>query len=259
MFRKKIYPIVLVLCIFLGFYWSTTITPTTFITSSSTNIDTNPSIVTLENLSDLDFTGVNKFRNSVVKISILNQKNTNLYGTGFFISDNKIITTAHCLQVKDGVYIGSFNIQFSYQQTDGTIIYSKYYQCQVDLLDPEKDIAIGIANNNWVLLISQPLNLSQKKVDKNQTVTCCGYPGANDFVSTTGTFSNLEDISVQDKFKNIRSIKNTLHCEIVIKPGNSGGPLITDTNQVVGVICGSNPIKNTASAINMLDVYFVIY
>ena len=259
MFRKKSFFTFLVLCIFFVFYWSTTTKPTIFLTSYEATTNTNSSTINLERLNHLDFTGVNQFRNSVVKIGVLDQENANLYGTGFFISDNKIITTAHCLQIKDGVYVGNFTIQFSYQQTDGSTIFSKEYKCQVDLLDPQKDIATGIVIDRWALSISQPLNLSQKKIDKNQTVTCCGYPGANDFVSTTGTFSNLEDISVQDKFKNIRPIKNALHCEIVIKPGNSGGPLITDTNQVVGIICGSNPIKNTASAINMLDVYFVIY
>ncbi|MDD3002868.1 MAG: serine protease [Candidatus Shapirobacteria bacterium] len=247
------------LCIFFVFYWSNTITPTTFLASSSVNINTNPNTVTLENLSNLDFTGVNKFRNAVIKVNVINQKNTNLYGTGFFISDNKIITTAHCLQIKDGVYVGSFTIQFSYQQADSSIIYSKEYKCQVDLIDPEKDIATGIVNDNWVLSISQPLNLSQKKVDKNQTVTCYGYPADNDFVSTTGTFSSLENISIQDKFQNNRSIKNALKFKMIIKPGNSGGPVITDTNYLVGIICSSNPLKNTSHAINTLDAYFVIY
>lgn len=256
MSRKKFFFAFLVLCIFFIFYWSNT-APTNFLTSYSTNTNTS-SISKLETLSHLNFTGVNQYRNSVVKVCIHDEKNGDSYGTGFFISNNKIITTAHCLQIKNGVYIGNFTIQFSYQQTNGSTVYSKEYECQVDLFDPGKDIATGIVTDRWPLSISQPLNLSLEELSENQKIICCGFPDAKDFVSTTGTFSELEDVNIQDNFKNTRSLKNCPKFKIITKPGNSGSPLITDNNNVVGVVFGNNPIKNTASSISMVDIFFIL-
>jgi S1-C subfamily serine protease len=148
-------------------------------------------------------------------------------------------------------------IRFSYQQTDGTIVCSKTYKCQVDQTSPEKDIAIGTVVDDWVLSISEPLTLSEKPLNRNDSLVCYGYPGNYNLIKTSGTFSCLKNISVQDAYQNIHTRTNSLKCYLPVESGNSGSPIINNQGYVVGVVFCTNPEKNITHAINISDVFFV--
>jgi V8-like Glu-specific endopeptidase len=207
----------------------------------------------MENLNESDFTGVNQYRNSIVKTIAFDKGNIGCYGTGFFVSEDKVVTAAHNLQLRDGIYVGNFKIQFSFQQADETV-YSKFYTCQVLVLNPKEDIAIGTIKDCQFKPIVKPLCFSVKKLNTNDPISCYGYPTDQNFIKTSGTFSCLKDTSAKDIFGNTLLIKNSLKCDISIDHGNSGSPLIDNDGFVVGMISSSCFKNHTAYAIDIAKI-----
>jgi S1-C subfamily serine protease len=143
-------------------------------------------------------------------------------GTGFFVSEKgHIITNFHVIEDSSDVSI---------MLQSGETIPAKVIKA-----DPANDVALLKIEKNSVAL-----SLSDKSVKGDQVLTI-GFP----LVSTQGkeskvTFGNINALS------GIQGDVRFLQIDVPIQPGNSGGPLINEDGEVIGVVTA------TLNAINEL-------
>lgn len=143
-------------------------------------------------------------------------------GTGFFVSnDGHLITNFHVIEDSQDVTI--------MLQSGETM------KAKVVKTDPANDVALLKVD-----LVSQPMKLSDKS-EKGDQVLTIGFP----LISTQGkeskvTFGNINALS------GIQGDVRFLQIDVPIQPGNSGGPLINEDGEVVGIVTA------TLNAINEL-------
>jgi serine protease Do len=137
-------------------------------------------------------------------------------GTGFAISSNGyILTNYHIIKGADSVYI---------QNSKGVSFKAKAYYT-----DPVNDIAIlKINDGSFENLGSLPYTLKKAAAGIGELVYTLGYP-KDDIVLGDGYVSSKTGLN-----------GDTLAYQVAIplNPGNSGGPLLDNSGNIVGVIKG---------------------
>nr|WP_068889632.1 serine protease [Pedobacter panaciterrae] len=134
-------------------------------------------------------------------------------GTGFAISSNGyILTSYHVIEKSDTVYV---------QNNKGDL-----YKVDITYKDPANDIAILKIIDKDFSFGSLPYSLKKVKVGMGESVYTLGYP-KDDIVFGKGYLSS------QSGFNG-----DTLAYQVAIdvNPGNSGGPLLDNSGNVIGII-----------------------
>jgi serine protease Do len=149
-------------------------------------------------------------------------------GSGFAISGNGyILTSYHVIKGADSVYI---------QNSKGAS-----YKAQAYYTDPVNDIAILKINDaNFDNLGTLPYTIKKSSADIGELVYTLGYPKdgvvLGDGYVSSGTGLNGDTLAYQ--------------VAIPLNPGNSGGPLLDNSGNIVGVIKGKeNKIDGAAFAV----------
>lgn len=140
----------------------------------------------------------------------------NLEGSAFAINNaGYIITSLHMINGADSVFVENRSFPRS--------------TAKVVLTDPRLDIAIlQIENKDAVKNWQVPFSLSGKSTDVGEKVFTLGYP-RKDIVYGEGSLSSLSGYSNDTTMYQV---------SIPVNPGNSGGPLLDDQGNVIGVIRG---------------------
>lgn len=143
--------------------------------------------------------------------------------TGFMISPNGyIITNYHVVKEADSVYIES--VQDTIHR----------YKVRVIYREPATDLALlKIEDNSFTPLKRLPFALSTKEADLAEPVYTLGYP-TDDLVYNDGSISS---------HRGFEGDTSAYRISIPVNPGNSGGPLLDESGNLIGVISG----KNTAA------------
>ena len=146
-------------------------------------------------------------------------------GTGFAIStDGYIVTNAHVINGADSVYI---------QNADGDA-----YRVKTVYTDPAYDIAIlKITDPNFKPLAALPYAFKRSSSAIGEDVFTIGYP-KNDAVYDRGYLSSATGF-------NGDTIRYQV--SIPVNPGNSGGPVIDNHGNIVGVISGKQTLTDGAA------------
>lgn len=216
----------------------------------------------MENYSNFDFTGVNQYKNTVVKIFVdTNNNGYFIVGSGFFINDTEIITAAHLLEVKNGVYGGEISIRFSYQKDDGVNIYSDKYHCEIVCINPKKDISkikIDVLDDdmsNWIKSINEPLTPTNVPLVYGEKIFYCGYSQGSGFVSCDGFYLKSQTF-YPDNFYNDQMILNGFSTTgILATKGMSGGPAINSDGKLVGMISAGDFEGNNTYFVGSYDIF----
>jgi len=160
-----------------------------------------------------------------------------MVGTGFIVSPERVITNAHVVAgVKEPV-ITLFNSQ---SQLGGRVI----------AIDREKDIAIifvpGLTGEKLTFI---------GPVTPNEIGFVVGYPnGGNLRTMPVSVTSEFESIGT-DIDGNGETRRDVIVFGGDVKPGNSGGPLLNDQGQVLGVVFAADAEnKNTGYALAPSEV-----
>ncbi|MEO6303714.1 MAG: S1C family serine protease [Bacteroidia bacterium] len=164
----------------------------------------------------------------------------NLEGSAFALNNKGyIITNSHMVNGADSVFVQNSNLERTLTE--------------VILIDPKLDIAIlKIVNADVIKTWDVPFSFSEKPADIGEKVYTLGYP-RKDMVYGEGSLSSLSGYYNDTAMYQI---------SIPVNPGNSGGPLLNDQGNVIGVIRGkittaeatgfaikSNQIFNSISAL----------
>lgn len=149
----------------------------------------------------------------------------NFGGTGFAVSTNGYIATnLHVINGADSVYI---------QNSEG-----ESFKVKIVLKDPEYDIAIlKIDDKNFKNLASLPYTIKRNSTGVGENVYTWGYP-KDDAVLGEGYVSSKSGF-----------IGDTTQYQVAIplNPGNSGGPLLDNNGNLIGIISGKETSSEGAS------------
>ncbi|KQC01235.1 S1C family serine protease [Pedobacter sp. Hv1] len=168
-----------------------------------------------------DVSQIKKSQNSLIRDIKANSQKTNITpakygGTGFAISSNGyILTNFHVIKDADSLYI---------QNNKGVS-----FKVKVFFTDAANDIAIlRVIDQSFRNLGSLPYNIKRSSTGIGEPVYTLGY-SKDDAVLGDGYVSSKTGIN-----------GDTLAYQIAIpvNPGNSGGPLLDNNGNIVGVING---------------------
>ncbi len=178
-----------------------------------------------------------KVSNSNSSQSLEVSKEINSIGTAFSIGEKYIATNYHVIDDLKNIYIKNSS------ESD------KMMKCIVVISDKKNDISIlKIADTNFVSIDSLPYNLSTRNIQLGEEVYAFGYPMnellGNGLKVTNGTINSKNGF--QDNFSNFQFSAN-------IYPGNSGGPLISEDAEVIGITVAKLKVTEMISYAIKLD------
>jgi serine protease Do len=140
----------------------------------------------------------------------------NFSGTGFLISPNGyLVTSYHVIKEADSIVIEN----------------NTYGQLKADVVhaDPKNDLAVlRIRLSDFKLKRQLPFKVSSQTADLGEYVYTLGFP-REDIVFGEGS------VSASTGF---RQDPNAYQISIPVNPGNSGGPLLNNEGDVIGVVSG---------------------
>jgi len=158
-------------------------------------------------------------RTSVVKIEGLAPScSRTIEGSGFVIGQDRVITNAH---VVAGI-------------TDGPEVYTRFqseYPAKVVLFDPNRDIAVLYVPG----LDLRPLHLAGPAPFGANAIVA-GYPLDAALTAVPARVGRSEEASGPDIYNTTRVIRDIYPIRAVVKPGNSGGPLLAPDGRVYGMV-----------------------
>ena len=144
-----------------------------------------------------------------------NIRPANYGGTGFALTSNGyILTNLHVIEGADSVYV---------QDRKGN-----EYKVRVIPIDSQKDLAIlKIESESFTPLPNLPYRLKQNGINMGEEVYTLGFP-KDDAVYGRGYVSSKTGYNADDSTQ--------YQVGIDVNPGNSGGPLLDQNGNVIGVI-----------------------
>jgi len=178
---------------------------------------------------------VAKSRPSVVKIrGVATSCQKVLEGTGFVIAPNRVMSNAHVVAGSDSVTV----------EAEGQI-----YDATVVAYDPDADISILDVPN----LPLQPLVFADQPAKTGTDAVVLGFPGGGDFVATPARVREIIELSGPDIYKTKTVNREVYTIRGTVRQGNSGGPMINRSGQVIGVVFGAGVDDNDTGFVMTTD------
>lgn len=138
-------------------------------------------------------------------------------GTGFVISDDRVVTNAHVVAGVNEPVIEAPNGEV----VAGTIVY----------FDPIDDLAVIAAPG-----LSAPALSTSATVASGTDAVIDGYPFGGPFVSSPANVLSISTPMVSDIYGASSTPREVYALAATVREGNSGGPLLSLDGRVVGVI-----------------------
>lgn len=140
----------------------------------------------------------------------------NMEGSAFALNNKGyVITSYHMVKGADSIFVQNSN-------TERTLT-------KLILCDPKLDLAVLKINNEMTIKNWQvPFSFKEKTMDIGERVFTLGYP-RKDIVYGEGSLSSLSGYSNDTSMYQV---------SIPVNPGNSGGPVLDEEGNLVGVVRG---------------------
>ncbi len=153
---------------------------------------------------------------SVVKIESTNRCGRGIEGSGFLFAPGRVMTNAH---VVAGVEQPTVEIGGS--AVEGTVVY----------YDPEIDVAVLAVDAGEVPAL--PFDLD---VEPKEGVAVLGFPEAGPYDVQPGRVRSEQRLRSPNIYGDGAVIRDVLSLRGSVRPGNSGGPVVSSGGDVVGVV-----------------------
>jgi len=176
-------------------------------------------------------------RGSVVKVTgVADTCSRQLEGSGFVYADGRVMTDAH---VVAGVSDPSVRL------SDGTS-----YPARVVLYDPNRDVAVL----DVPALRSRPLAFANP-LSRGDSAIVLGYPEDGPFTAGAARIRDTQQATGPNIYQNREVTRQIYAVEATVRPGNSGGPLLTPKGDVAGVVfAASTDSPSTGYALTAAEV-----
>jgi len=138
-------------------------------------------------------------------------------GSGFVVADDRVVTNAHVVAGVDSPLVELPGRP----AREGRVVY----------FDPVDDIAVLSVDqlDAAALPISSTLSVGSPAVIQ-------GYPGGGPFTSGSAQVLSEGTVPVPDIYDTGSSERDIYAIAGIVRPGNSGGPLLTTSGQVAGIV-----------------------
>jgi S1-C subfamily serine protease len=138
-------------------------------------------------------------------------------GSGFVVAPGVVVTNAHVV-----AGIARPTVQDSSGIHDTTVVF----------FDPSYDLAVMRVSG----LREHPLTLDPNDVARGVQALVLGYPGGGPFTAApAGIMANFS-AEGRDIYGQALTLRDVYEVQSVVRPGNSGGPLVQADGQVIGVV-----------------------
>jgi S1-C subfamily serine protease len=156
---------------------------------------------------------------SVLKIRGTNDCGRGVEGTGFVYAPDRLMTNAHVVAGVDDpdVVVG-----------DDTV------PATVVEYDPELDIAVLEFESGSLALL--PFNDPASPAKSQDDVAILGYPEDGPFDVRAGRIRDQQRLSSPDIYGDGKVIREVYSLRGLVRPGNSGGPVVSSAGEAVGVV-----------------------
>lgn len=166
-------------------------------------------------------------------------------GTGFLINNNTVITCAHVVDVSDEVKSickDVFGSSYSVDNLSLEVVVSGDVTIPVKVKKESQEMDFAIVNLTETMNKRTPAVLGDSDgVDKTQIVYALGFPAAVAELQNRNTYTS-DDVTITSgevsKITTSDGIDYIQH-GAVLNGGNSGGPLVNEKGEVVGINKGS--------------------
>jgi S1-C subfamily serine protease len=186
----------------------------------------------------IDAPGVGAARPSIVKVEGTASSCQELIeGSGFVYAPNHVLTNAH---VVAGVNDGPVVLTSGQGQLHARVV----------LYDPQKDLAVLYVPG----LNAGALRFAgQARIGANAVVA--GYPLNGGFTTAAARIGGIEQATSPDIYQTATVTRQIYSMRAVVKPGNSGGPLLTQGGAVYGVVfAAATSVPDTGYALTASEV-----
>jgi uncharacterized membrane protein required for colicin V production len=143
-----------------------------------------------------------------------------LEGTGFVVAPQRVITNAHVVAGTDRVQV---------ETTDGTL------DAEVVTYDPETDVAILRVPG----LRAPVLQLASAPATSGMNGLVLGYPLDGPYTASAARVRDRIHLRGPDIYNASTVVRNVYTVRAVVRSGNSGGPLLDGSGQVLGLVFGA--------------------
>ncbi|MEV6169727.1 MarP family serine protease [Streptomyces sp. NPDC051954] len=139
-------------------------------------------------------------------------------GSGFVYADEHVMTNAHVVAGIDdpSVRVGGVG---------------KSYDSRVVLFDPDKDVAVL-----YVPDLRAPVLRFDDEASRGDAAVVAGYPEGGDLDLQAATVANRVQANGQNIYSDDAVTREIYSVRSTVRPGNSGGPLLTTDGRVYGVV-----------------------
>ncbi|WP_438388078.1 MarP family serine protease [Actinopolyspora saharensis] len=159
-----------------------------------------------------------------------------LEGTGFVVSPNRVLTNAHVVAGTDSVFVEIGRGQFA---------------AKVVSFDPEEDVAVLSVPS----LNAESLDLSPGQATSGSDVLVLGYPLDGPYTASAGRVRERIDLRGPDIYGDSTVMRDVYTVRAQVQSGNSGGPLVNDRGEVVGLVFGAAvDDRNTGFALTAEEI-----
>jgi S1-C subfamily serine protease len=153
---------------------------------------------------------------SVVKIQSVNACGRGIEGSGFVFAQDRVMTNAHVVAGVDDP-----TVEIGGNAVDGTVVY----------YDPEVDVAVIAVDTGDVARLPFDLEVAAK-----EGVAIVGYPQDGPYDVQPGRVRSEQRLRSPNIYGDGAVIRDVLSLRAVVRPGNSGGPVVSSAGDVVGVV-----------------------
>lgn len=139
-------------------------------------------------------------------------------GSGFVFAHERVMTNAHVVAGIDRptVRIGGVG---------------RSYEARVVLFDPDKDVAVL-----YVPGLRAPILKFDGSAARGNEAVVAGYPQDGDLNLQAATVANKVNATGRNIYNDATVTREIYSIRSTVRPGNSGGPLLTTDGQVFGVV-----------------------
>jgi S1-C subfamily serine protease len=161
-------------------------------------------------------------------------------GSGFLVDTNLVVTNAHVVAGMRTPFVRDSN---------------RRYPAKIVAFDSNLDIAVLQVED----LSGQPLPTRLDLAAKNTAGLVAGYPGGGDFVASPALIADTYIAVGSDIYNENKTSRKIYVLRADIQKGNSGGPLLNEAGEVIGVVFArSTTYDKVGYALTMPNVLKVI-